>query len=93
MKKTTMRVVVILLAIALLLGIMLPLLSSLAMASGQVTQGDIDELKGELADITAEKKKFSRYSAPIRLPRIAEGGIGMDSSISLSCASKIAPWA
>lgn len=66
MKKTTMRVVVILLAIALLLGIMLPLLSSLAMASGQVTQGDIDELKGELADITAEKKKVNAKLAEAR---------------------------
>ena len=66
MKKTTMRVVVILLAIALLLGIMLPLLSSLAMASGQITQGDIDEIKGELADITAEKKKVNAQLAEAR---------------------------
>lgn len=66
MKKTTMRVVVILLAIALLLGIMLPLLSSLAMASGKITQGDIDEIKGELADITAEKKKVNAQLAEAR---------------------------
>ena len=66
MKKTITRVVVILLAVALLLGLMLPLLTSLAFASGQVTQGDADKTKGEitdikseLADITAEKKRIN----------------------------------
>ena len=40
-----------------------------------------------------EKKAFRIYRALIRLPRIAEGGIGMARSISLSFASKMAPWA
>ena len=42
--------------------------------------------------ITATSR-FRRYTAPSRLPRIADGGIGMESSNSLSFASKIAPWA
>lgn len=71
MKKTTMRIIVILLAAALLLGLMLPLLT--AFASGQVTQGDADktkgeiaDIKGELADITAEKKKVNAQLAAAR---------------------------
>lgn len=66
MKKTTTRVIVIILAAALLIGLMLPLLTALASASGQVTQGDIDEIKEELADITAERKAVQVQLAAAR---------------------------
>ena len=73
MKKNTMRVIVILLAVALLIGLMLPLLTALASASGQVTQGDADKTKGEiadikdgLADIAAEKKKVNAQLSAAR---------------------------
>lgn len=56
MKKSTQRIIVVLVAAALLLSLLVPLLSMLASASGSVTEDDINNIKDELSDITAEKK-------------------------------------
>ena len=54
MKKKTQRIIVIVVAAALLLSVMVPVLSVFARAS--VTQSDIQNIKGELSDIQAQKK-------------------------------------
>lgn len=64
MKKKTQRIIVIVLAAVLILSVLLPALS--VMASGSVTQGDIDALKNELADITAAKKDAQQRLEAIR---------------------------
>ena len=66
MKKTFVRIIVIVLAIALLLSVMLPLRGAVASASGQITQGDIDDMKDELADIAEEKKRVNARLSAIR---------------------------
>lgn len=68
MKKTTQRLIVILLAAVLLLTVMVPLLSAIASgsSSNSVTQDDIDGMKDELADITAERKAVQAQLAAIR---------------------------
>lgn len=66
MKKTTIRILVIILAIALLLSVMLPLLGAVASASGSVTKEDISDMKSELSDITAEKKKVNAQLAAVK---------------------------
>lgn len=63
-KKTTQRILIIVLAIALLVTIVMPLLSVLA--SGAITQDDINDIKGELAEITALKKKIQKELNAIR---------------------------
>ena len=70
MSKKTQRIVVIVLAAALLLTVMLPALSLLA---GAVTQSDaqktkesIQNKKDELADLQAQKKKTEQQLAAIR---------------------------
>lgn len=54
MKKTAIRILVIVLAAALLLGILLPAIS--ALASDKITQGDIDKIQDELDEIAEQKK-------------------------------------
>lgn len=66
MKKRTQRIIVIIVAIALLITLLMPLLSLLASASKQVTQDDINSMKGELADITAAKKATQAQLKAIR---------------------------
>lgn len=56
MKKSTQRIIVVLVAAALLLSLLVPLLSMLASASSSVTEDDIKDIKDELSDIAAEKK-------------------------------------
>lgn len=63
MKKKTQRVIVILLAAALLLTVLLPVLSMLA---GAITQDDIDDIKDELSDITAQKNRVQQELNAIR---------------------------
>lgn len=63
MKKKTQRLIVILLAAALLLGVLLPVLSVLA---GAITQDDIDGIKDELSGITALKNQAQRELNAIR---------------------------
>ncbi len=66
MKKKTQRIIVILVAAALILSVLVPALSMIAGASGKITQGDIDNIKNELADITAAKKDAQQRLAAIR---------------------------
>ncbi len=65
MKKTFRRVLVILLAAALLLAVLLPAMSILAHASA-VTQEDINQLKDQLSDISDRKKEVQGRLASIR---------------------------
>lgn len=55
MKKKTMRVIVIVLAVIMLLSIVVPALS--ALAGAEVTQSDINKIKNSLSDISAQKKE------------------------------------
>lgn len=71
MSKKTQRIIVIVLAAALLLTVMLPALSLLA--EGKVTQSDaqktkdsIQNKKNELADLQAQKKETEKRLAAIR---------------------------
>ena len=63
MKKRTQRIIVIILAAALLLSVLLPALSMIA---GAITQDDINGIKSELSDITAQKKDVQKELAAIR---------------------------
>lgn len=63
MKKRTQRIIVIIVAAALLLSVLLPALSMIA---GAITQDDINGIKNELSDITAQKKDVQKELAAIR---------------------------
>ena len=63
MKKRTQRIIVIIVAAALLLSVLLPALSMIA---GAITQDDINGIKSELSDITAQKKDVQKELAAIR---------------------------
>lgn len=64
MNKKTQRIIVIVLAAALLLTVLVPALSILAQAT--VTKDDIANIKEELADIQAQKKATEEKLAAIR---------------------------
>lgn len=64
MKKKTQRLIVILLAIAMLLTIIVPALSILAQAD--VTKSDIDNIKSELNEVAAQRKEAEAQLASIR---------------------------
>lgn len=64
MNKKAQRIIVIVLAAALLLTVMIPALSMLAGAS--VTKSDIQNIKDELADIQAQKKETEKQLAAVR---------------------------
>lgn len=66
MKKKTLRIVVIILAAVMLLSILVPGLTVLAGASGKVTEGDIDQIKGELSDISAQRAQTQAQLNAIR---------------------------
>ncbi len=64
MKKKTQRIIVVIVTAALLLSVMLPVLSTFARAD--VTKTDIQNIKNELSDITAQKKEAEAKLASIR---------------------------
>ncbi len=64
MRKRTQRIIVIVVAAALLLSVMLPVLSVFAQAS--VTKSDIQGIKDELSDIQSQKKETEEKLAAIR---------------------------
>ncbi len=64
MNKKTQRIIVIVVAAALLLSVMVPVLSVFARAS--VTKSDIQNIKDELTDIQAQKKDAEARLASIR---------------------------
>ena len=64
MNKKMQRIIVIVLAAALLLTVMIPALSLMVGAS--VTQNDIQNIKNELADIQAQKKETEQKLAAVR---------------------------
>ncbi len=64
MKKKTQRIIVIMVAAALLLSVMLPVLSVFAHAS--VTKSDIQNIKNELSDIQSQKKEAEAKLSAIR---------------------------
>lgn len=64
MKKKAQRILVIVLAAALLLTVLLPALTLLAGA--EVTQDDITNIKGELSDIVALKNKVQKELNSVR---------------------------
>ena len=64
MKKKTQRIIVIMVAAALLLSVMLPVLSVFAHAS--VTKSDIQNIKNELSDIQSLKKEAEAKLSAIR---------------------------
>lgn len=66
MKKKTQRIIVILLAVALLLTVLLPALTVLSGASNKVTEEDIKDIKGELSEITAARKEAERQLNAVR---------------------------
>ena len=67
MKKNMQRLLVLVLAAALVLSVLLPALSILtAGASGAVTKSDIDKLKGELSSVAAQRKETEKNLAAIR---------------------------
>ena len=61
MKKKTQRIVVVVLALALLVTVLVPALSILTSAT--VTQDDIDELESQLDDITQQKEQVHEHEA------------------------------
>lgn len=64
MNKKTQRIIVILVAAALLLSVLVPVLSVFAQAD--VTKGDIQNIKDELSEIKAQKKDAEAKLASIR---------------------------
>ena len=64
MKKKTQRIIVIMVAAALLLSVMLPVLSVFAHAS--VPKSDIQNIKNELSDIQSQKKEAEAKLSAIR---------------------------
>ena len=64
MQKKTRRIVVIIVTAALLLSVLLPALTLFVQAD--VTQNDIQNIKNELSDITAQKKEAEAKLAAIR---------------------------
>lgn len=64
MKKKTQRIIVILLAVALLLSVLFPALTILAGAD--VTEDDIASIRGELSEITALRNQVQRELAATR---------------------------
>ena len=64
MKKKTQRIIVIVLALALITTVLVPALSILTSAS--VTQSDIDNLENELSEITQQKKDVQQELNAIR---------------------------
>lgn len=65
MSKKAQRIIVIILAIALLLTVLVPALTILSGASA-VTEDDIKDIKGELSEITAARKDVERQLNAIR---------------------------
>ena len=65
MKKRTQRIVVIVVAVALLLSVLMPVLSLFAQASS-ATKNDINKIKGELSDIQSQKKETEEKLKSIR---------------------------
>lgn len=63
MKEKTQRVLVILLAAALLLTVLVP---ALGMLAGAITQDDINDIKDELSEITEQKEKVQRELKALR---------------------------
>ena len=66
MKKKTQRLIVIILAVAMLLTVLVPALTILAGASENVTQDDINNIKGELDDISAQRAQVQSQLSAIR---------------------------
>ena len=64
MNKKMQRIIVIVLAAALLLTVMIPAMSTIVGAS--VTKGDIQNIKDELADIQAQKKETEEKLKAVR---------------------------
>ncbi len=64
MNKRTQRIIVIIVAAALLLTVLVPILGGIAAAT--VTQDDINGIKGELADIAAQKAQVQKELNAIR---------------------------
>ena len=64
MSKKTQRIIVIVLAAALLLTVMIPALS--LFAGAEVTKGDIDNIKDELAQIQAQKRETEQRLKAVR---------------------------
>lgn len=58
MKKTSIRVVVLLLAVVMLLSVLMPAMSTLAGAA--VTQGDIDNYKSSLQDVQNQRAEIQK---------------------------------
>lgn len=65
MNKKTQRIIVIVVTAALLLTVLVPVLSVLAYGSA-ATKNDIQNIKGELSDIQAQKKEAEAKLASIR---------------------------
>lgn len=65
MNKRTQRIIVIVVTAALLLSVLVPVLSVLAYGSAS-TKNDIQNIKGELSDIQAQKKEAEARLASIR---------------------------
>lgn len=84
MKKKTQRIIVILLAVALLLTILLPTLTMLA--SADVTEDDIADIKSELSEITALKNQVQKELAAARgdLSKAKEQVTWIQAQISLT---------
>lgn len=66
MKKKTMRILVIVLAAVMLLSILVPALTVLAGASGKVTEEEIDQIKDQLSDISAQRYQAQQQLSAIR---------------------------
>lgn len=66
MKKKTQRIIVILLAAALVLSGLVPALAVLAGATTNVTKDDIQNIKDELTSITEERKRVQQQLSSIR---------------------------
>ena len=64
MNKKVQRIIVIVLAAALLLTVMIPALS--LFAGAEVTKGDIDNIKDELAQIQAQKRETEQRLKAVR---------------------------
>lgn len=64
MNKKAQRILVLILALAMLLTVLVPILSAFADAS--ITQNDINNIKGELSDVTAAKKEAQAQLNAIR---------------------------
>lgn len=66
MRKKFQRIVVILLAAALLLTVLMPVISIFAQASTTITQEDLDALQAQIDEIAAQRKDVEAELATIR---------------------------